>query len=184
MEWHHVKHMGHLTESDMINSAAHHACVTTVCCRGRHQATHTCSASSRCLFTSRLLSCVGLESLQLARWAVGGSSEQPVLASLGHSLGCLMQLDLAETLVRTVHQSLHCSANSFPGSIYMHLSCFFGIGLPRFTHCTPAIQTLSQLHPQSHVKSQSSAVLNLLTLLSAEGVRCHSKVMLHAAGQQ
>lgn len=50
--------------------------------------------------------CTGVESLQLARWTIGGQAEQAVLASIGRNLGRLVQLDLAESLVYILQQSL------------------------------------------------------------------------------
>lgn len=45
----------------------------------------------------------GVEALNLAKWPVGGGQEQAVMASLGHHMWRLSQLDLADTLVSTSH---------------------------------------------------------------------------------
>lgn len=60
------------------------------------------------MLTGGSLACTGVESLQLARWTIGGHAEQAVLASIGHNLGRLVQLDLAESLVHILQHSLTC----------------------------------------------------------------------------
>ena len=41
----------------------------------------------------------GVEALNLAKWPIGGGQEQAIMASLGHHMWRLTQLDLADTLV-------------------------------------------------------------------------------------
>lgn len=45
----------------------------------------------------------GVEALNLAKWPIGGGQEQAIMASLGHHMWRLSQLDLADTLVSASH---------------------------------------------------------------------------------
>ena len=47
--------------------------------------------------------CTGVEALNLAKWPIGGGQEQALMASLGHHMWRLTQLDLADSLVRAPH---------------------------------------------------------------------------------
>ena len=87
--------------------------------------------------------CTGVESLQLARWTIGGQAEQAVLASIGRNLGRLVQLDLAESLVHILQQSLTC----------MHYMLF--------CTCTLLLRTAGAIH-----------VLNLLALSASRSNSC------------
>lgn len=45
----------------------------------------------------------GIEALNLAKWPIGGGQEQAIMASLGHHMWRLTQLDFADSLVSAMH---------------------------------------------------------------------------------
>ena len=67
----------------------------------------------------------GVEALNLAKWPIGAGQEQAVMASLGHHMARLSQLDLADSLV----SALPCKPASLQPpshSLAAALSCLIG----------------------------------------------------------